>query len=105
MHLLKAIKNQCINQCIFSHTYDVKATLFRVSVKTTPALLAQPASVHILNQQWRGSVLAVAELCVQHTHDGETRVKTDKIREFEGTHRHVGAELHGGVDVLLAASA
>ena len=51
------------------------------------------------------TVLRIAELFVQHFHDGEVDVVSDKVGQSQGTHRVVGAQHHALVDVLSAGDA
>jgi len=48
------------------------------------------------------AVFGVAELFVEHLHDGEVDVVADEVGESERAHGVVGAEHHAFVDVLSA---
>ena len=51
------------------------------------------------------TVLRVAELFVQHFHDGEVDIVADEVGQGERAHRVVGAQHHALVDVLSAGDA
>ena len=51
------------------------------------------------------TVLRVAELFVQHFHDGKVDVVTNEVGQSQRTHRVVGAQHHALVDVLSAGDA
>ena len=51
------------------------------------------------------TVLRVAELFVQHFHDGEVDIVADEVGQSQRTHRVVGAKLHALVDVLSRSDA
>ena len=38
---------------------------------------------------------------MEHLHDVQASVKANKIGEGEGSHGHIGSELHSGIDILL----
>src|SRR5262249_33928816 len=71
-----------------------------VDVEPAPGLLPQPSGVHVLSQQGAGPVLRISQPVVHHLGDEEHRVQADEVRQLQGTHGLVRAELHRGVDVL-----
>ena len=73
---------------------------FSIFVEALAGLAAQQAGTHHLAQQGVRTVLRVAELLVEHLHDGEVDVVADEVGQRQGAHRVVGAEHHALVDVL-----
>ena len=76
-----------------------------VVIKALAALLAQPASINHIAQVHTRPILGIARLLVQHLHDSQAGIKTDEVRQLEGTHGHVGAVLHDGIDRIAVADA
>ena len=78
-----------------------KRRLERVIVEAASSLLSEPSSLDILDEERSRAVLRVTELSVKDAHNGEASVQTDEVSKSQGTHRHVGTELHSGINVLL----
>src|SRR5260370_19965198 len=74
--------------------------LWLIPVKTALRLPSQPAGVDVLAEDGRRPVLVLAQALVQHFRDVEAGVQARAIGHRQPPHRHVGAQLHGGVDVL-----
>ena len=49
-----------------------------------------------------GTILGIAELFVEHLHDGQVDIVADEIGQGQGSHGVVGTEHHALVDVLGA---
>ncbi len=80
--------------------------LLGIVIEALASLLSEPASINILLQKRRRTVLAVtSHASVQHLHDSKTRVEADKVRKSERAHGNVGTELHGSVNVLTGRNA
>src|SRR5260370_42037109 len=73
--------------------------LWLIPVKTALRLPSQPAGVDVLAEDGRRPVLVLAQALVQHFRDVEAGVEADEIGQRQRPHRHVGAQLHGGVGV------
>src|SRR5215831_2530531 len=71
-----------------------------VDVEPAPGLLPQPSGVHVLPEQRARPVLRISQAVMHYLGDEEHRVQSDEVRQLQGTHGLVGAELHRRVDVL-----
>ena len=78
--------------------------LFCIVVETTATLFAEPASIYILLEQPAWSVLGVASVVIENLLDCQTSIQADKVSQSQGTHRHVGAQLHGSIDIFGTCS-
>lgn len=77
----------------------IRHNLF-ILVHATTALLTHPARIHIALKECARAVLAVTRVFIQDLLDGQARIQANKVSQCQWTHRHVGAQLHGRVNVL-----
>lgn len=54
-----------------------------VRVKPTPGLFTNPPGINHLTQQWSRAVLCISELLVEHSHDCQASIQSDKVCECE----------------------
>lgn len=52
---------------------------FGILVKSSSSFLSQISSVNIVDQKRTGSVLGIAQVPVEHLHNVQTGIQTDKI--------------------------
>ena len=71
-----------------------------IFVEAFAGLAAEEAGAYHLAEQGVGTVFGIAELFVEHLHDGEVDVVADEVGQSEGPHGVVGAELHAFVDIF-----
>ena len=76
-----------------------------ILIESFSSFTTEQAGSHHLAEQGMRTVLRVAELFVQHFHDGEIDVVTNEVGQSQRTHRVVGAQHHALVDVLSAGDA
>ncbi len=76
-----------------------------VVIEALAALLAEPASIDHLAQQYAGAVLGVSGLHVKYLHDGQAGVQADEVSQLQGAHGDVGAVLHDAIDGFTVADA
>lgn len=83
--------------------WNSQSFLGLVVVKPFPRFHSQIASVDVVRQEGARPVLGVAKVPVQHLHDEQTSVQSDEVGESQGTHWHVGSQLHCLINIFLRA--
>src|SRR5439155_1197161 len=76
------------------------AAVGSITVEAASALSPEMTRVNQLPQQRRSRETRVVEPVIEHTADVEVGIEADEVRQLEGSHRMVQAQLGPPVDVL-----